>query len=314
MSAAAEAPASPGAEGGSCCVSLDLPAAGLELFEAVLAPLGGALVSDAPTDSGRPLTLRLYLDEAPEPAALTALLAEAAAAAGIDPPPPRIERLAARDWVAESQAALPPIATARLWLHGRHVAGPPPAGRAPLLIEAAAAFGTGRHETTLGCLLALERLARRRRVRRLLDMGCGSGVLALAAARLWPAARVLGVDEDPRAVAVARGNARANGLGGRVRVVPGQGYRPAALRGWGAFDLVTANILARPLAAMAPGLRRALAPGGLAVLAGLLRTQERQVLAPHEALGLRLVRREVFGDWSVLVLRAPGSRPARADP
>lgn len=295
--------------GGTWCVSLSVPAERLPLFEAALEGLGGALVSGEPATGMRPVLLQLYLDSEPDSDSLGALLVSAAEAAGVAPPTPSVERLPPRDWVAESQAALPPIRSRRFFVHGGHVAEAPPPGRWPLLIEAAAAFGTGRHETTWGCLSAMETLARGRRYRRVLDMGCGSGILALAAARLWPAARVLGVDNDAGAVAVARRNARANRLSARAGFLCNEGYRRGALRGLGispgrgAFDLVVANILARPLAAMAPDLRRALAPGGNAILAGLLTGQERQVMAPHEALGLSLVRRVTLGDWAILLLR-----------
>ena len=289
--------------GATWCVSLTVPASSQALFETVLEGLGGALSSGEPATGDHPIRLQLHLSEKPNTDLLADLLSTAAEAAGVDVPEARVEELDPRDWVAESQAALPPIRSRRLWIHGSHVTEPRPAGCRSLLIEAAAAFGTGRHETTLGCLLTLERLAQSRRPRRILDMGCGSGILALAASRLWPGSRILGIDNDPVAVAVARGNAEVNGLGRRVRFRSSDGYRAGGLRGEGGFELVIANILARPLAVMAPGLRKALAPGGAAVLAGLLSSQERQVMAPHEALGLRLARRITLGDWSILLLR-----------
>ena len=291
-------------------LAVAVPAPHVALFEAALDSLGGALVSAADPDAAGQLLLESYLSERPDGAAVAGRLAAAAAAAGCAPPEPYIEALVARDWVQESQDAQAPLHTNRFWIHGSHYDGPPPAGLSPLLVEASLAFGTGRHETTLGCLLAMEDLVKRHRPRAILDMGCGSGILGLAAAELWPVARVLGIDNDPVAIAVARRHAGLNRLSRRVTFVCAEGYRPAALRGQGCFDLVLANILARPLAAMARDLKRALAPGGLAVLSGLLSSQERQVLAPHEALGLRLVRRQRLAEWAVLTLRRPLSGQA----
>ena len=284
-------------------VSFSVPAPRAADYEVALEGLG-ALVIGLPTAPEETVPLELHLPTRPDETALAALLAAVAEAAEQEPPTFAVVALAERDWVGESQRALAPIRSGRFWVHGGHVQEPPPAGLMALRIEAAQAFGTGRHETTLGCLLALEDLAKRRRPpARVLDLGCGSGILALAAARLWPGARVLAADNDPVAVAVARDNARINRLAGRVEVLRAEGYRAGVLRGRGPFDLVVANILARPLAALAPGLRANLAPGGRAVLSGLLRGQEGKVRAPHEALGLRLVRRLHLGDWSVLVLR-----------
>lgn len=286
-------------------LALSVPPETLPLFEIALDGLGGVLSSAAdPNESGL-IALECYLEFEPDRSALTAMLADAAALAGGTAPDFTVECLEARDWVTESQQAQAPLRSRRFWIHGSHETALPPAGRLPLLVEASQAFGTGRHETTLGCLLAMERLATRCRPRRVLDMGCGSGILGLAAAKLWPSAAVLGVDNDPVAVAVARRHARLNRLSRSVGFVCAEGYRPVALRGRGPFDLVLANILARPLAAMAPQLQRHMVPGGLALLSGLLIAQERQVLAPHEALGMRLVRRQRLSDWSVLALRAP---------
>jgi len=217
------------------------------------------------------------------------------------PPALVIERVEARDWLAENRAGFPPIAVGRYFIHGSHETRTVPAGRIGLLIDAATAFGTGEHATTQGCLLALDRLARRRRFRRVLDMGTGTGILALAAAKTWR--RIVAArDIDPESVRVARLNARANGVASLVRVLRGAGYRDRALKRRAPFDLVFANILARPLMAMALGLGGALEPGGVAILSGLLARQEKSVLAAHRLRGLRLVRRVAIGGWHTLVL------------
>ena len=286
-------------------LSLKVPLASLEIVEAGLQPLmeqgGGALAYGLPDEDGW-LDMDLYLEELPPEAQLASAMALIGAAAGLDLPEPRLEALPAVDWVAESQKALPAIRAGRFYLFGSHVREQPPAALFPLLVEAGAAFGTGRHETTRGCLIALTQLAKRRRVHRVLDMGCGSGLLAMAAARLWPC-RVLAVDNDPVAVRVTRENAVLNGLAGPIRAAVSDGYRAHRVRRGGPYDLICANILAPPLRAMAPALARILAPGGQAILSGLLVSQEAWVLRAHLDQGLRLQSRVVVGDWATLVLK-----------
>jgi len=212
------------------------------------------------------------------------------------------ERLPERDWLAENRRAFPPLRIGHFFLHGSHWTGRAPAGAVALEIDAAEAFGTGEHPSTSGCLLALEGLARCRRFSRPLDIGTGSGILAIAAAKRLHR-RVLASDIDCAAVRVAARHVKRNGLAGRVRLVCAPGYRSRALMSHSDYDLVFANILARPLARMARDLKRALAPGGVAVLAGLLRRQESLVLAAHRSQRLSLQHRLVIDGWSTLVLR-----------
>ena len=239
-------------------------------------------------------------------AALEIRLALAAAAAGGRLIGIAEERLPERDWLAENRRAFPPQRIGRFFVHGSHWRGAAPVSSIAIEIDAATAFGTGEHPSTQGCLLALEDLARRRRFRRPLDIGTGSGILAIAAAKRL-LRRVTAGDIDPEAVRVARHHSRRNGLAGRIRTVRAAGYRSRVLRR-SDYDLILGNILARPLALMARDLKRAVAPGGVAVLAGLLRRQEALVLAAHRAQGLMLERRLIIEGWSTLVLRSGRKR------
>ena len=169
-------------------------------------------------------------------------------------------------------------------------------------IDAGEAFGTGHNATTALCLEAIDLLARRRRFRRVIDLGCGTGVLAIAAARTFPGARVLAVDNDPLATAVARANARLNRVAARVRVLDAAGFDHAVVHRAQPFDLVLANILPNPLMEMAPAMRRAIEPGGIAVLSGLLDDQAREVRATYAAAGFRLVHQRSRAGWTALTL------------
>lgn len=216
------------------------------------------------------------------------------------------------NWVAVSQAALPPVSAGRFTIHGSHDRGVVPRGPNTLLIDAGEAFGTAHHATTQGCLLALDQLARQRRFERVLDLGCGSGVLAIAAARALPRAKIEASDNDPQAISVARNNARLNGVAGRIRVRIAEGLPRGRVRE-ASYDLILANILADPLVAMAPDVARALAPGGVAVLSGLLVRQAERVIAAYRSQGLALADHRRIAGWSTLTLiknRRAAGRPS----
>jgi ribosomal protein L11 methyltransferase len=212
------------------------------------------------------------------------------------------ESLAARDWLAENRLAFPPSRVGRFFVYGSHYRDRVPTGAIGIQVDAATAFGTGEHPSTRACLMALESLARRRRFRYPLDIGTGTGILAIAAAKLLRR-RVLASDIDRGAVRVARHNVVRNGVMRSVRVRPVPGYRDRALRK-SRYDLILSNILARPLALLTRDLARALLPGGRAVLSGLLCRQEPIVLVPHRGCGIVLERRLVIDGWSTLILRA----------
>ncbi|HZT50973.1 MAG TPA: 50S ribosomal protein L11 methyltransferase [Stellaceae bacterium] len=245
----------------------------------------------------------------PDRAALEVNLALAWSGRAGRPPELTVERVTARDWVAENQAAFPSFRVGRFFIHGSHASARVPAGQVGLLIDAATAFGTGEHGSTRGCLLAIETLARRRRYRRVLDMGVGTGILAIAAAKTWRAA-VTARDIDAEAVRVARRNARVNGVARMLAARRGAGYRDRWLARAAPYDLALANILARPLVEMSRDLGRSLAPGGIAVLSGILPRQEPAVLAAHRRVGLNLARRIVVEGWSTLLVARGASAPS----
>jgi ribosomal protein L11 methyltransferase len=213
-----------------------------------------------------------------------------------------VEALADADWLAMSLSGLPPVRAGRFFVYGAHDQGRIPANAVALRIEAGAAFGTGHHGTTVGCLLAWNDLIKARRFDKVLDVGAGTGVLAIAAARTG-ARLARGTDIDAPSVRIARENAELNGA--RAEFVHASGLGHQRVRSAAPYDLVFANILAPPLVALAQDIRGALRPGGVAILSGLLRTQERRVLAAYRSRGFRLLRRIHRDAWATLVLERP---------
>ena len=207
-----------------------------------------------------------------------------------------------QDWVAKVQRELPPVEAGRFFVYGSHDLEHLPAGRIGLLIEAAMAFGTGHHGTTLGCLRAFDRLLDQgRSFENVLDLGCGTAVLAMAAARM-SLNSVIASDIDPVAVEVAVVNVLANDLEGRVNCVESIGFDAPALAQAAPFDLIFANILKGPLTDLAPAMAVHLAPGGIAILSGLLVEQADDIVAVYNAQGVDLVKREDLGEWTALTL------------
>ena len=205
------------------------------------------------------------------------------------------------DWVSKSLEGLAPVRAGRFVVHGSHDRGRIRPGELAIEIDAAQAFGTGHHGTTAGCLEMIEYALRRNRVRRALDLGTGSGVLAIAIRKLAPA-RVLATDIDPVATAIARRNMHGNVIRTGVRVATAKGFHAPEFAEEGPFDLIVANILARPLMQMAPQIRRHLAPGGKVILSGILAEQRWKVLSAFNAQHLAHRRTLWREGWVTLLL------------
>ncbi len=283
-------------------LSLDVPRDLVAAFEAALEDHVLALTIDEdPVDGLR--HLEVLVSGGVALSALRTHITTAARAAGIEALNLAFEAVPETDWVAASQASFPPVCAGRYYVHGSHL---PAAGdgAVDLEVDAGATFGTGEHESTHGCLLALDALADHHTVRRALDMGCGSGILAMAMAKTWDVP-VVASDIDPAAVATAQANTEGNRVDHLVRVIESDGYANDTVTANAPYDLITANILAGPLITMALDLAGCLAPGGVAVLAGLLSRQADDVIAAHVAGGLIFDHDIALGDWRTLVLRRP---------
>lgn len=262
--------------------------------------------------------LRLYCADTPD----TALLAAFAALAPSSGLPPRLSRLPDTDWVTLSQAGLEPVRIGRFHVHTAQWRDSAKPWLWPIRIDAGLAFGTGQHATTAGCIAMATRLAKldgngRGGKANILDVGTGSGLLAFAARKLFPRARITAADLDPVAVRVARDNARLNAVpGGRgpgaITLLTAPGVEHPLIGARAPYDLVFANILAGPLVALAPSLSAVVAHNGHLILAGLLQPQAGRVIAAYRAQGLRLVDRSPGAEWPVLLFRkvAPSSRRA----
>ena len=248
-------------------------------------------------DDGR-WAVELTFDAPPDQSAIRAMVGAQAgpqAATAL-----QFDTLEERDWVAASLEGLPMVRAGRFTVHGAHHRASLPANTIGIEIEAALAFGTGHHGTTRGCLLAIDRLAKRRRFRGILDVGTGTGVLAIAAARLFRR-HIYASDIDPVAVHVARSNACHNRAGAFVSFATGDARRALPWRG--PFDLVMANILLGPLTRMAGPLVQRLGPGGYVILSGLMPDQAKAARSAYAAQGLVLEHQETLENWTTLTMR-----------
>lgn len=205
------------------------------------------------------------------------------------------------DWVSRSLEGLKPVTAGGFYVYGSHDADTAPRGLIPIRIDAAQAFGTGHHETTTGCLEAIQRILRRKKPMRPIDVGTGTGILAIAVAKRRKIP-VLASDIDPLAVRITRENARANGVGHLIVEVDAAGLDHTTIQGNAPYDLIIANILAGPLVTLSPDIGRIAEKGAAIVLSGLLNTQARRVIAAYGRQGMVLKDRIVRKDWTTLIL------------
>jgi ribosomal protein L11 methyltransferase len=297
------------------CIRLVAPAAAVDDFTAVLGEFGSAVAYGVPAVDGsridpghdRPADIwriETLCESEPDISTVTLAVAAAAGRLGLDMPDLHLEPVPPVDWLAQNRTQSKPVRAGRFFVKATFDDTPPPPGSLALQVNAGPAFGSGEHPTTHGCLMALDGLFRRRRFGRPLDLGCGSGILALAIAA-HQRTPVLAIDNDDWAVRTTRDNARLNRLTPWIDARPGNGLKqvPRSER----FDLVCANILARPLIGLAPDIAVRLASDGVVVLSGLLDYQEAGVRAAYRRQGLGLVKRLTgrSGDgglWSTLIL------------
>jgi ribosomal protein L11 methyltransferase len=271
-----------------------------ESFEAGEAASTAFETPDLWPGGGRAWLMEAYFGFSPNEEEVRALIAAASdeETAG----PATFGLMEKRDWVKSALAGLKPVRAGRFLVHGRHDRARVGVNDVGVEIEAGLAFGTGHHGTTRGCLLHFDRLLKRRRPRRVLDVGCGAGVLAIAAAKVLRGKAWLG-DIDPVAVAVANANVRLNGVGSLCRAILSRGVEAQALREGAPYDVVFANILAKPLRLLAPSLAAVIAPSGEAIVSGLLLADVASVLASWRAQGFYLAARIDLEGWASLTLR-----------
>ena len=282
-------------------VRLSVPQAQADLFARLFEDEALALTVDSPPR--QPLaTIEALYDTEPVQADWETRLKAWAAQHNVPQPLCALGPLAPENWLAKVAVATPPRTIGALTIYGAHAEAQVPYFRKRLHIEAATAFGTGEHASTQMCLQLLQQVLRRKHPRRALDIGCGSGILALALARL-ASCPCWAVDNDAESVRMTQLNARRNGLQAFVHPLLGTGLRPRAVRRNKPYDVIFANIFARPLVSLAPDIRLHLAANGYVVLAGLLTAQAPMVLAAYRAQHLRLVAHSRTGEWSALLLQ-----------
>ncbi len=285
-------------------VSFEIPGDLASPFANALEPFVETLMWSVDEDVQDQQRMEGYSTVAPDTVALLQALIATAQENGVATPVLTSEYLKARDWLSENLKDFPPINEGRFFIHASHIEERPLPGRLVMRIDPGTAFGTGTHATTSGCLMALEELGKKYTIKKPLDMGSGSGILSIAMAKLWHV-HVVGVDIDPQARCVAHRNARLNATAKLLSFHTGKGF--LRLPKHARYDMIVANILARPLRSMAVNLVRHLSPRGHVILSGLIEKDKRFVLAPYLDQGLKLQRHIVRDGWLTLVLKKRSS-------
>lgn len=285
-------------------IEIKVPKECHEAFEDLFSSFSGA-VSTFENERDKSWRVEGFTDSEPDEKRINLGIKNLAEVFGIPTPVTRYDLVPPKDWVAENLAEFPPLRIERFFIHGSHFDTKPPAGTIPLALDAGTAFGSGEHASTEGCLRLMARLEHTERFSNILDMGCGSGILSLAAAKMWRSS-IVASDIDDEAARVCERNAENNGVGRYIRATCATGYGSRLVRGGRPYDLILCNILARPLMAMAGNLNQHLVSGsGFAILSGLLERDGNRVLAAHRSYGLRLVRRITIRGWQTLLLHKP---------
>jgi ribosomal protein L11 methyltransferase len=275
-----------------------------EAFEAALAETLGeqAVIAAVELREGIDWRIEAFAEELPEPELIARVLDVVAQAFALPAPEPLIEAVADRDWVAENQRSFLPFTVGRFFIYPSFHRGKVPRDLVGIQIDPGMAFGTGTHATTQGCLMAIDEIARSHPIGQAIDVGCGSGILAIALAHA-ARKRVIACDNDAVAVRVTEENARLNGVANRIVAVRAEGLDHVEIARCAPFQVIVANILAQPLIDLAPRLVRGLLPGGHIVLSGLLAKQGEAVADAYRAEGVSLAKRIEAGDWVTLMMR-----------
>jgi len=213
-----------------------------------------------------------------------------------------IIRLPETDWLSENRKSFPPLDIGSFWIHGSHITTPVPEGKTGLCVDAGQAFGSGTHGTTEGCITMLEKHLPEGRSLRIADIGCGSGILAMAVAKLCPSAHIIAVDNDPVAVDVTARNTRDNSVDGIITTGVSDGYESDLVRRHAPYDMILSNILPGPLVAMAGDAAKTLSSGGMLILSGVLENQAEQVVNAHAQHGLSLKDQMIVSGWATIVM------------
>jgi len=280
-----------------------IPEKAVPFFEKALDPYAVALMASL-IEEGKDKNkwkMEAIFDGKPDEHTLSVTIAIAAMSAGIDEPEWDLLPVPKKNWLRENLMDFPPLELGRYYIYGSHIENPKiPAGKIALQIDAATAFGSGEHATTQGCLQAFEDVLKITKPKKILDMGCGSGILSMAAAKvLGESVRIDAVDIDPESVRVTGENIQINGVEKSINVFQSTGYANVS----GQYDLIFANILARPLMEMAPDLYKHLKVGGMAILSGFLNGQKAWVLKAHAKAGLEFVRVYKIKEWSTAIVK-----------